>query len=85
MPPSLSSYAGRLISGVSDFIHRSAEPVDNDGATKQQPSFLSKAVEDIHEEVVRGRPFSLSDLVRIITLSFCPNTYLSHLPLSPRT
>ena len=63
MTSSLSTYARQVLVSVSEFIHRSAEPVDNDGA-KERPAFFAKAVEDLHEEVVRGKPFSVADIVR---------------------
>lgn len=69
MTSNLSSYARQVLVSVSEYIHRSAEPVDDDGA-KQEPSLFTKAVEDIHEEVVRGKPFSLGDIVRS-TLRSC--------------
>ena len=56
------------IANISEFLHRSGSPVDLDGA-KPSPSFLKQKIDDVHTELVRGKPFKLSDLV-CLSLSF---------------
>lgn len=66
----MSSYVASLakrVGDVAEFVHRSAQPLDDDGATPV-PAFLKQKVEEVHGQVVRGRPFSLGDLVRALCL-----------------
>lgn len=60
------------LKSIVDFLHRSEAPLDLDGA-KPIPGFLQQKLEDIETELVRGKPFKLSDLVRVLfcTVSMC--------------
>ncbi|KLO17167.1 heme peroxidase [Schizopora paradoxa] len=61
MASTLASYAGKVLVNVSEIIHRAGEAVDSDGAT-QKPTLLHQALEDVHQEMVRGKAFSIKDL-----------------------
>ncbi|KAH8108998.1 heme peroxidase [Phellopilus nigrolimitatus] len=69
----MASYLASLASSVSlsaDAVARSVAPVDQDGATHPRGSgpvtssalLLRKTAQDVHNIVVKGRPFHLSDL-----------------------
>lgn len=55
----------RRIGDTAEFVHRSAQPVDSDGASSH-PSFLKQSLDDIHHQVVNGRAFRLEDVVSLI-------------------
>ena len=60
----LVSSLAKHIGDTAEFIHRSAQPVDNDGA-KNHPSFLKQSLDDIHQQIVNGRAFSIEDIVSV--------------------
>lgn len=68
---SIASSFAQSIGDFAEFVHRSNAPVDEDGAYPV-PALLKQDVRAIHEQVVRGRPFSLSDLVGVL-LGLCRN------------
>lgn len=53
------------IGDLAEFVHRVDAPVDADGAYPV-PALLKQDVQAVQEQVVKGRPFCLSDLVRLV-------------------
>ena len=60
MATTIASLAQK-VGEVADFVHRSTIPYDED--EEPTPSLLKEAVEDVHDRVVKGKPFSIMDLV----------------------
>lgn len=74
---SLVASVATRVASAADFVAHTVAPVDDGGAPPGTysndgfPGLLRKSAQDIHNLVVKGRPFSLADLVSgfIITSS----------------
>lgn len=59
---SLVASVAKTVVDVAEVVHRSAAPVSLNGGM-DHPSFLKQSIDDIHAQIVNGKPFNLSDIV----------------------